>query len=137
MGGNNLEGNLRPIDVLIVDDERYFCHVARDVISKCSRFSVVGETYSAMQAMEMVERLKPDLVLMDVEMGEISGLQATHSIKRRHPATQVVLMSIYDEREYSRLARIAGALAFVSKKDLNASTLLTALDRVRSNPVSA
>ena len=85
----------------------------------------------------MVERLKPDLVLMDVEMGEISGLQATHSIKRQHPATQVVLMSIYDEREYSRLARIAGALAFVSKKDLNASTLLTALDRVRSNPVSA
>ena len=85
----------------------------------------------------MVERLKPDLILMDVEMGEISGLQATHSIKRQHPATQVVLMSIYDEREYSRLARIAGALAFVSKKDLNASTLLTALDRVRSNPVSA
>ena len=74
---------------------------------------MVGETYSAMQAMEMVERLKPDLVLMDVEMGEISGLQATHSIKRQHPATQVVLMSIYDEREYSRLARIAGALAFV------------------------
>ena len=137
MGGKILEGSLRPLDVLIVDDERYFCHVARAVISKCPRFSVVGETYSAGQAMEMIEKLKPDLVLMDVELGEVSGLQATHSIKTRYPDTQVVLMSIYDEREYSRLALIAGALGFVPKKDLNAAAVVDALDRAQSNAVGA
>ena len=131
-----MEGSLRPLEVLIVDDERYFCHVARKMLSKCSRFSVVGETYGATEAIEMIDKLKPDLVLMDVEMGEVSGFQGTHTIRRRYPSIQVVLMSIYDEGEYSRLARMVGALAFLSKKDFTAPALLEALERVPSSPMS-
>jgi DNA-binding NarL/FixJ family response regulator len=132
-----LEASLRPLDVLIVDDEQYFCHVARQVLSRSPRFAVVGETYGALEAMEMIDQLRPDLVLMDVEMGDISGLQATYTIKSRYPEIRIVLMSIYDEREYSRLARIAGALAFIPKKDFTAPALLSVLDRVPSNPLHA
>lgn len=109
--------------VLIVDDQRYFCQMAREILSKCSQFAVVGETYDASHAMEMVEELKPDVVLMDVEMEGINGLEAAQLIRRHHPATRVVLMSLYDKKEYSRLAARVGARAFITKKDISAPLL--------------
>ena len=109
--------------VLIVDDQAVFCHMAREVLSKCSQFSVVGEGYGAQEAIELIDELDPDIVLMDVEMDGINGLEATHLIRNRFPAVQVVLMSIYDEKEYSRLAITVGARAFIPKKDFTAPML--------------
>ena len=64
----------------------------------------------------MVGELKPDVVLMDVEMEGINGLEATHLIMDRFPEVRVVLMSFYNDKEYSRLALRVGALAFVAKR---------------------
>ena len=115
--------------VLIVDDQMFFCHLAREVLSKCDEFAVVGESCGAEQAMEMVDELQPDVVLMDVEMDGINGLEATHLIRDRYPDVRVVLMSVYDEKEYSRLALKMGALAFIPKKDFSAPLLSRALER--------
>ena len=127
MGENQVEGRPQPLEVLIVDEHLYFCDVARKLLSQCSRFAVVGETYGATEAMELIENLKPDVVLMDVEMEGMNGLEATYLIRDRFPETQVVLMSIYDDKEYSRLALMVGALAFISKKDLSAPVLAQVL----------
>ena len=122
-----MEKGSRTERVLIVDDQTYFCQLAREMLSKCSRFSVVGESYGGEQAIELVDELMPDLVLMDVEMDGMNGLEATYTIKSRHPDVRVVLMSVYDEREYSELAAQVGALAFIPKKDFSAPTLVRAL----------
>jgi len=117
MGGSQLE------KVLIVDDQIYFCHLAREILSDCSRFAVVGEAYGAQQAMELVGELQPDVVLMDVEMEGINGLEATSLIRGQFPRVRVVLMSLYDEKEYSRLATRVGAMAFIPKKDFSVPAL--------------
>ena len=120
---------IRPLGVLIVDDEMFFCDIARELLRKSSQFAVVGETYDAQQAMELIDELKPDVILMDVEMEGINGLEATHLIRKRFPKVPVVLTSIYDEKEYSRQAIKVGALAFIPKKDFSAPALARILDR--------
>ncbi len=114
--------------VLIVDDQVYFCEMAREILSKHGAFTVVGEAQDAQQAVELVGKVDPDVVLMDVEMEGMNGLQATHLIRSRFPEVRVVLMSIYDEKEYGRLALRVGAKAFISKKDFSAPTLAQILN---------
>ena len=129
MGVYQLERGLRPLGVLIVDDQMVFCHMAREILSKCSEFAVLGETYGAEQAIELIDELNPDVILMDVEMEGINGLEATHLIRNRFPKVQVVLMSIYDEKEYGRLAMGVGALAFIPKRDFSAPILAQILNQ--------
>ena len=124
-----MESSLRPLEVLIVDDQVFFCNVAREILSRCSQFSVVGESYDVPRALELIDELKPDVILMDVEMEGTNGLEATHLIRSRFPKVQVVLMSIYDEKEYNHLALRVGALAFIPKKDFSAPALAQAVNR--------
>ena len=123
-----MENSFRPLGVLIVDDQIYFCHLAREILDKCSDFAVVGESYCAEQAMGLVEELRPDVVLMDVEMDGINGLEATHIIRNRFPEVRVILTSMYDEKEYGRLAAKVGAVAFIPKRDLSAPVLTEVLN---------
>ena len=107
----------RPIRLILVDDQVLFCQLAREVLSGSSQFLVLAEAYSGQRAIELVQDLEPDVVLMDVEMEGINGLEATRVIRDSFPRVRVVLMSIYDDREYRRLATEAGAIAFISKPE--------------------
>lgn len=113
----------KQLGVLIVDDQYTYCDIAREILDESPSFTVVGEAYDAEAALLMVGTLKPDVILMDVEMGEINGLEATHLIRSRYPGVQVVLTSIYDEVEYRRLAIMVGARAFIPKKDFSGPVL--------------
>ena len=124
-----MESSLRPLGVLIVDDQIFFCHVAREILSGCSQFAVLGESYDVPRALELIDELKPDVILMDVEMEGTNGLEATHLIRSRFPEIRIVLMSIFDDKEYSRLASRVGALAFIPKKDFSAPALAQVLNR--------
>jgi len=124
-----LESSLRPLGVLIVDDQIFFCNVAREILSDCSEFAVLGESYDVPRALELIDELKPDVILMDVEMEGTNGLEATHLIRSRFPEIRIVLMSIFDDKEYSRLASRVGALAFIPKKDFSAPALAQVLNR--------
>ena len=106
-----------------------FCEMASEILDKHSEFLVVGEARDAQQALAMIDKVEPDVVLMDVEMDGINGLQATNLIRSRFPNIRVVLMSIYDEKEYGRLALRVGALAFISKKDFSGPALAEVLDQ--------
>ena len=98
---------------------------------------MVGETYDAYGAMELIDRLKPDVILMDVEMDGMNGLEATTMIRNRFPGARIVLMSVYDEKEYRHLALRVGAEAFISKKDLSALALARALSEDPNYPSPA
>ena len=87
----------RSIRVLTIDDQVLFRRVARDVIDATPGFEMVGEAASGDEGLEAVERLAPDLVLLDVRMPGIGGIEVARRLAATHPELVVILISI-DER---------------------------------------
>jgi DNA-binding NarL/FixJ family response regulator len=104
--------------VLIVDDSRVFLRSLHRLLASLPGTEVVGEATSARDAMGMVDHLSPDLVLLDVTMPDMDGLEATRQLRTRRARPRIVVMSIHDLPEYRDAAQTAGADAFVSKLDL-------------------
>jgi DNA-binding NarL/FixJ family response regulator len=105
-----------PVRVLIVDDQEPFRMAARLVVEATEGFEVVGEAETGEDSVEMARGLEPDLVLMDVNLPGINGLEATRQIiDGRGDAVVVLLLSTYEEDEYAPRAAECGAAAYIPK----------------------
>jgi len=113
-----------PTTVLIVDDQMPFRMAARSVVGVTPGFEVVGEATSGEEAIEQVAALHPDLVLMDINMDGISGIEATRRITTDHPGVAVILLSTYDEEDLPADARSCGALGYVHKEQFGPDVLI-------------
>lgn len=113
----------KPVTVLIVDDQEAFRSAARLVVELADGFAVVGEAPSGEDAIDMVHELRPDLVLMDIKMPGLDGIDATRRVVADHPGVNVIVLSTYEANEYEQLALDAGAIAFVSKSDFGPHSL--------------
>ena len=107
----------KTVSVLIVDDQLPFRAAARTVIGMTSGFEVAGEAETAEAAIEAVAAAQPDLVLMDINLPGINGIEATRRIRAAHPSVSVILLSTYSESDLPADARDVGALAYVHKED--------------------
>jgi len=101
--------------VLLVDDSADFLQSATLLLTAAPGLLVVGRATSGEAAVEEVERLLPDLVLIDVQMPGIGGLEATRRIKARPHAPRVIVLTMHDTAEYREAAEAAGANGFLSK----------------------
>jgi DNA-binding NarL/FixJ family response regulator len=106
------------VAVLIVDDQAPFRRAARAVVTATPGFEVVGDAETGEQAVEMVEELSPNLVLMDINMPGINGIEATRRIRQAHPEVVVMLVSTYQADDLPADARDCGAATYVNKEDL-------------------
>jgi DNA-binding NarL/FixJ family response regulator len=105
-----------PVRVLIVDDQEPFRMAARLVVEMTEGFEVVGEAETGESSVEMAHELAPDLVLMDVNLPGINGLDATRQILSHQTESVVVLLlSTYEEEEYAPRAAECGASAYIPK----------------------
>jgi DNA-binding NarL/FixJ family response regulator len=112
------------VRVVIVDDQEPFRMAARDVIEVTGGFEVVGEAETGEESIELVKSLQPDLVLMDLNLPGIDGLEATKRIRTDTPGHVVVLMvSTYEADEFAPRAAEAGAAAYISKSDFGPDQL--------------
>ena len=114
---------IKSISVLLVDDQPVFRNVAKSVLERDGACVVISEATDGMHAIEMMGKLNPDIVVMDVQMGDMSGVEATRRILSRHPQANVVLTSMGSDSEYPTLEREIGARGFVPKRNLNVSML--------------
>lgn len=113
-----------PVPVLVVDDQPAFRDAAKAVLGRvASDFSLVGEAESGEAAVEMVASLEPGLVLMDINMGAMSGIDAARAIHQRHPDVMIVLLSTYQVDDLPADVRTSGAAAYVHKEDFSARVL--------------
>jgi DNA-binding NarL/FixJ family response regulator len=103
------------VRVLIVDDQAPFRAAARAVVEATDGFEVVGESATGEASVEAARQLKPDLVLMDVNLPGINGLDATRQILRQSDTVVVLLLSTYEEEEYASKAAECGASAYIAK----------------------
>jgi CheY-like chemotaxis protein len=112
--GNGKEGNMRPVRVLIADDQRPTRQALAALLTLSPQpVNVVGEAADGETALRLVEELRPDVVIVDVQMPGLDGLETTEQIKRRWPEVRVVMLTMY--AGYQARARAAGADAFLLK----------------------
>jgi|SRR6185436_10597216 DNA-binding NarL/FixJ family response regulator len=114
------------VRVLIVDDQEPFRLAARMVVELTDGFDVVGEAETGEASVAMAEELKPDLVLMDVNLPGINGLDATRQILAGSDAVVVLLLSTYEEAEYAPRAAECGAAAYIPKSSFGPDRLESA-----------
>ena len=114
------------VRVLIVDDQEPFRLAARMVVELTDGFDVVGEAETGEASVAMAEELKPDLVLMDVNLPGINGLDATRQILAGSDAVVVLLLSTYEEAEDAPRAAECGAAAYIPKSSFGPDRLESA-----------
>jgi len=109
--------------VLIVDDQMPFRMAARSVVGVTPGFTVVGEAESGEEAVEQADALEPGVVLMDINMPGIGGIEATRRITTAHPGVRVILLSTYDADDLPADARTCGAVGYVHKEQFGPDVL--------------
>jgi len=122
------------IKTLIVDDDAKFRRLVKRILSNDSRMAVIGEANSGHEAITKARVLMLDLVLMDVRMPEMNGIDATRLLKKEMPKIRVILLSPYDFDEYRKAAKAAGVVCYISKKEIYESRASDPHDRAESRP---
>jgi two-component system response regulator NreC len=120
---------MRKIAVLIVDDHTLVRDGIRSLLALTADIEIVGEAADGREALEKVRQLLPDIVLMDLAMPIMGGLEATRRIRREFPATKVLALTQYDDSEYVIPVIEAGARGFVTKMS-SSSELALAIQAV-------
>ena len=117
------------IRVLIVDDHRLFVEALRATLSSEPRIEVVGVAFDGAEAIRLAAELSPDVVLMDIDMPVMNGIEATRRICDANPDVKVVIITGSESGVDSSRARAAGAAAFM-RKDRSAAQLVEAVPEV-------
>lgn len=114
---------MQPLRILLVDDSLPFLESATRFLSEEACLEIVGRASSGKEALEQVMRLHPDLVLMDLAMPGMNGLEATRQIKLQGDAPYIIVLTLSDSNEYRIAAEAVGADGFVSKSDFSTALL--------------
>ena len=112
-----------PVRVLVVDDQPPFRAAARAVVDRIQGFEVVGEAASGEEAVLAVGEVHPHLILMDIKMDGIDGIEATRQVLLVDPEVKVVLLSTYELEDLPPAARTSGAIGYVNKDEFGTRVL--------------
>jgi two-component system, NarL family, invasion response regulator UvrY len=124
------------VRVVIVDDQAPFRLAARAVVRRVEGFELIGEAANGEEAIERVAELSPHLVLMDIKMPGIDGIEATRRIVAEHPGTVVFLCSTYELDDLPPEAMSSGAAAYINKEELSADALRRLWDERAPDPAA-
>lgn len=114
---------MRTIRILLVDDNASFLEAAARYLASDKKIEIVGQLSSSLEAMDQFHSLQPDLIIMDLAMPTINGLEATRSIKAQPNAPRVIILTLHDNPEYRSASQAVLADGFVAKSEFGAQLI--------------
>jgi DNA-binding NarL/FixJ family response regulator len=121
-----------PLRIVIVDDHAVVRRGVRALLESQPGWEIVAEGTTGRQAVELVKRLRPDVVVMDLSLPELNGLEATRQIIKESPQTEVLVLTMHHSEELARNVLQAGARGYVLKSDADQS-LIAAVESLRQH----
>jgi DNA-binding NarL/FixJ family response regulator len=115
--------------ILLADDHELVRRGIRGLLSSKRNWKVVAEARDGLEAIEKAKKLKPDVIILDIDMPKLNGLEATPLLRQAAPDTKIVVLTLHESGEMVRRALEAGAQGFVLKSDL-AERLVTAVQEI-------
>lgn len=112
---SSISQDRQPIRVALVDDHELVRDGLRALLTAMPQLEVVGEASSGAEALTLVSQVRPDLLLVDIGMKDMTGLQLTEILCRQYPGIQILILSMYDHAEYVTSSIRAGARGYVLK----------------------
>jgi DNA-binding NarL/FixJ family response regulator len=119
----------RQIRIMVADDHQFYRQGVRVILASAAHLEIVGEAQNGQQAVEMAHSLEPDVILMDIKMPIMSGIEATRHIHRQHPQIALLILSMLDDDDSVFAALREGASGYVLK-DAGYDELLRAIEAV-------
>ena len=123
---------MESLRILIADDHEIVRRGLRSLLEGQAGWQVVGEAITGREAVERVAQLKPDVVVMDISMPEMNGLEATRQILKSLPKTEILILTMHESEQVVREVLEAGARGYVLKSDAGRS-LVAAVDSLRQH----
>lgn len=119
------------ISIALIDDHKLFREGVKRILLTNAAFTIVAEGDDGNQAIEIVEKYKPNVVLMDINMPEVNGIEATKQIVEKFPDVKVIMLSIHDDRKLVTEALLHGAKGYLLK-EVGTESLIEAVKTVES-----
>ncbi len=109
--------------ILLADDHNVVRRGLRALLESRPGWEICGEASNGREAVELTKKLKPDVVVMDISMPQLNGLEATRQIRKNAPDAEVLIFTLHDSEQMAREAREAGAHGYVLKSGLESDLL--------------
>lgn len=116
--------------VVLADDHALFRSGVKRILEEVGGVEVIGEAADGLELLALLRKVTPDLVILDISMPNLRGLEAIREIKASHPGVQVLMLTMHKDEEYLAYALTAGAAGFLLKQDADPE-LLAALTTIR------
>ena len=129
MTDKDMTGKTTSISVLLVDDHPLVTEGIGACLETWDNITIVGTASTGKQAIEKALQVKPDIILMDINLPDMTGLEATRQIKRQLPDARIMILSMHDNREYVVSALEGGASGYILK-DVSSAEVATAIEAV-------
>jgi two-component system, NarL family, response regulator NreC len=120
---------MKKTKILIVDDHRVVIEGIKSSLTQDPKFHIVGEALHGREAVEKVKTLRPDIIIMDISMPDLNGIDATLQIKKIDPEIKIIIFTMYSDEEYVVDLLTAGISAYILKED-PVSDLILAIEEV-------
>ncbi len=121
---------MKPYTIILADDHRLVRQGIRKIIEEDGHMVVVGEAGDGLELLEILEKTKPDLVVCDIAMPRLRGLEACYRVKELYPEVKVLILSMHKSPEYVEQAKAAGVDGYVFKDDADI-VLHSAIQEIR------
>jgi DNA-binding NarL/FixJ family response regulator len=125
---------MSPYQIILADDHLMFRNGIKRIIEDAKNLSVIGEAGDGLQVLELLKKTKPDMVILDISMPKLRGLETTREIKARYPEIKVLILTMHRNKEYFLQAVSAKADGYLLKEDTD-KQLMVAIESIRAGKI--